>query len=194
MTKQHDAGNTKEMGEVGSPERVYLFLCVFFSTTEELELALTFIKQKIGKYEYFSHNIRYEAFPLKSELFSVFYTGTSLPCAQVYYGKLIGLSSPINKKNLPGVINKINQFQKKIWTHQYYQIPIHVGYLLDSKVVSIYKKPGFISVDYIQGLHHQTELNYLYQPPHNHLYSLSVFKRKAYLTFFNDFRRLTKVI
>ena len=171
---------------------VHMFLCVFFSVTDELVLALRFIKQKIGNYEYFSNNIRYDTFPLKNELFSVFYTGNLLKHDEVYYGKILGISSPMSKKKLPQIIRKITKFQKQIWSQQYYQIPIQLGYLSGPKVVSIYKEPSFISIDNIKGLHHQTELNYSHQSPYSHIYSLSIFKTKDYLTFFDDFHRIVR--
>ncbi len=173
------------------PKKVYMFLSIFFSKTEELELSLTFIKNKIGKYEYFSHNIRYENFPLKNELFSIFYSGHSLQYSKYYYNKLIGISSPIKIKELSKYLTKIKKFQKKILSERHYQIPIHFGYLSNLQVISIYKENGFVSVTDAAGLHHQMELNYMNKSFNPHSYSLSLFKTKAYLTFLNDFKRLT---
>ncbi len=192
--KQTPLNETNRKDITNLSPSVYIFLCIFFSATEELELALKFVKNKIGNYTYFSHNIRYESFPLKNELFSVFYTGNSLKHNEVFHGKILGISSPIRKKKIPQIIKKIKRFQKQVWSQEYRQIPIQFGYLSGPKVVSVYKEPSFTSVDHIKGHHYQTELNYSNPLPYFHAYSLSIFKTKGYLTFFDDFQRITKNI
>ena len=176
--------------KVVHPKEIYMFLSIFFSKTEELELSLTFIKNKIGEYEYFSHNIRHEDFPLKDELFSIFYSGHSLQDSKYYYNKLIGISSPTKIKKLSRYLTKIKKFQRKVLSEKNYQIPIHFGYLSNLQIISIYKRNGFVSVTDAAGLHHQMELNYINTSFNPHSYSLSLFRTKAYLTFFNDFKRL----
>ena len=182
--------NNRLAAETLPSKKVYLFVGVFFKKKSELHTVLKFIKKKVGQHGYSSHNIAYRRFPLCDELFSVFYPGDTLISDQFYYNKLVSIASPVPIKKLPKYIQKIRRFQKRFWLRRYDQMPIHLGYLYDSKVISIYQKPGAISVPGGNGLHQQVELLPQGKSFSAHPHTLSLFKTKPYLTFFSDLKRL----
>ena len=182
--------NNRLAAEAPPPKKVHLFVSVFFKKTSELHTVLKFIKKKMGQHGYSSHNIAHQRFPLRDELFSVFYAGDTLIPDQFYYNKLVSIASPVPIKKLPKYIQKIRRFQKRVWLRRYDQMPIHLGYLYDSKVISIYQKSGAISIPGGNGLHQQVELLPKGKSFSAHPHTLSLFKTKAYLTFFSDLKRI----
>ena len=172
-------------------KKVYFFIGIFFHQTNELALCLEFIKKKLGDYKHFSHNINYKTFPLADELFSVFYTGRSISLKEQYKSKIIALSKPIKLKKIPLYVKKVTKFQKKIWNSEYSQIPIQMGYIYKSRVISIYPEAnGNFGVPDNSGFYHQTELISHRKSLIPYQNTLSLFKHKTYMVFFNDLNRI----